>query len=166
MFCNGFPSIGKAWSCCCLSLPWLFTIYTMGGPVSLHSLWPFLCWLGRSLWSFERCSLEDIFKLGASADASEFCEWVQVWIDIYVPHKKYQFQPHSSPWLLAACAVAIVYRNHFFRFYQKDKSFDSKVKFGQDSNRYKKVLEVAKLAYANKTIESITFQKLGSRYFW
>ena len=34
---------------------------------------------------------EDIFKLGASAAASEFCEWVQVGIDVYIPHRKYQF---------------------------------------------------------------------------
>ena len=32
---------------------------------------------------------EDIFKLSASA-ASEFCEWVQVGIDVYIPHRKYQ----------------------------------------------------------------------------
>ena len=35
---------------------------------------------------------EDIFKLGASA-ASEFCEWVQVGIDVYIPHRKYQVKP-------------------------------------------------------------------------
>ena len=29
---------------------------------------------------------EDIFKLSASAAASEFCEWVQVGIDVYIPH--------------------------------------------------------------------------------
>ena len=28
---------------------------------------------------------EDIFKLGASAAASEFCEWVQAGIDVYIP---------------------------------------------------------------------------------
>ena len=28
---------------------------------------------------------EDIFKLGAFAAASEFCEWVQVEIDVYIP---------------------------------------------------------------------------------
>ena len=50
--------------------------------------------------------------------------------------------------------------------YQKDKSSDSKVKFRQASNRCKRVLETAKLAYANKTKESITYQKLGSRDFW
>ena len=33
--------------------------------------------------------LEDIFKLSASAAASEFCEWVQVVIDVYIPHHKY-----------------------------------------------------------------------------
>ena len=48
--------------------------------------------------------------------------------------------------------------------YQKEKS-DSKVKFRQASNRCKRVLEAAKLAYANKTKESITSQKLGSRDF-
>ena len=33
---------------------------------------------------------EDIFKHGASAAASEFYEWVQVGIDVYIPHQKYQ----------------------------------------------------------------------------
>ena len=37
---------------------------------------------------------EDIFKLSVSAAASEFCEWVQVGIDICVPHHKYQVKPH------------------------------------------------------------------------
>ena len=50
--------------------------------------------------------------------------------------------------------------------YQKDKSSESKVKFKQVSNRCKRVLEAAKLACANKTEESITSQKLGSRDFW
>ena len=72
---------------------------------------------------------EDIFKLSASAAASEFCEWVQVGIDVYIPHQKYQVNPHSSPWFSAAFASAIVHRNHFFCLYQKDKSSDSKVKF-------------------------------------
>ena len=53
---------------------------------------------------------EDIFKLGASAAASGFCESVQVGIDVYIPHRKYQVKPHSSPWFLAACAAAIVHR--------------------------------------------------------
>ena len=57
---------------------------------------------------------EDIFKLSASAAASEFCEWVHVGIYVYISHCKYQVKPHSSPWFLAACAVAIVHRHHFF----------------------------------------------------
>ena len=56
---------------------------------------------------------EDIFKLSASAAASEFCEWVQVGTDVYIPHRKYHVKPHSSPWFSAACAAAIVHRNHF-----------------------------------------------------
>ena len=57
---------------------------------------------------------EDVFKLNASAAASEFCEWVQVGIDVYTPHSKYQVKPHSSPWFSAASAAAIVHRNLVF----------------------------------------------------
>ena len=109
---------------------------------------------------------EDIFKLGACTASSEFCEWVQIGIDVYIPHIKYQIKLHSSPWFSAACAAAIVHRNHFFSLYQREKSSDSNVKFRQVSNRCKRVLEAAKLAYANKTKESITSQRLGSRVFW
>ena len=109
---------------------------------------------------------EHIFKFSASATASEYCEWVQVEIDVYIPHHKYQVKPHLSPWFSAACAAAIVHRNHFFRLYQQNKSSESKVKFRQASNRCKRVFEAAKLAYATKTKESITSQKLGSQDFW
>ena len=107
-------------------------------------------------------SWEDIFKLSASAAASEFCEWVQVGIDVYIPHRKYQVKPHSSPWFSAAFAAAIVYRNPFFRLYQQNKS-ESKVKFRQASNHCKRVLEAAKLANANKRKEFMTSHKRGPR---
>ena len=75
-------------------------------------------------------------------------------------------KPHSSRWFSAACAAPIVHRNHFFPLYQQNKSSESKVKFRQASNCCKRVLEAATLVYANKTKESITSQKLGSRDFW
>ena len=40
---------------------------------------------------------KDILKLSASAAASEFCERVKVKIGVYIPHRKYQVKPHSSP---------------------------------------------------------------------
>ena len=110
--------------------------------------------------------LKDTFKLSYSAAASQFYEWVQVGIDVYITHWKYQVKTHASPWFWAACAAAIVHRINFFRLYLKAKSSDSKVKFMQAGNRCKRVLEAAKLACANKTKESITSQKLGSRDFW
>ena len=67
-----------------------------------------------------------------------------------IPHCKYQVKPHSSPWFSAACAAGIVHRNNFFCVYQQNKSSESKVKFRQASNCCKRVLEAAKLAYANK----------------
>ena len=117
----------------------------------------------RADWDGLRDHLRD--KLSASTAASEFCEWVQVVIDVYIPHRKYEVKLHSSPWFSAACAAAIVHRNHFFRLYQQNRS-ESKVKFRWASNRCKRVLQAAKLAYATKTKESITSQKLGSRDFW
>ena len=87
-------------------------------------------------------------------------------IDGYIPHRKYQIKSHLSPWFPAACAAAIAHRNYFFRFYQKDKSSESKVKLRQASNRCKRVLEAAKLAYDNKTKDSITSEKLGFPDFW
>ena len=103
-----------------------------------------------------------------STSASEFCELVKVGIDECIRHRKYQVKPHSSPWFSAAWGAAIAHRNLFFVFvlHQQKKSSESKVKFRQTSNRCKRVLEAAKLAYANKTKESITSQKLGSRDFW
>ena len=52
---------------------------------------------------------EDIFKLRASAAASQFCERVQVGIHVHIPHRKYEVKPNSSPWVSAACAAAIVH---------------------------------------------------------
>ena len=37
---------------------------------------------------------EDIFKVGASAAAREFCKWIQIGTDVYIPHRKYQVKPH------------------------------------------------------------------------
>ena len=70
--------------------------------------WDDLCDLLRDVqW-------QNIFKLSASAAASEFCEWVQVGIKVYIPHRKYQVKPHLYPWFSAACAAAIVHRNFSF----------------------------------------------------
>ena len=143
-------------------------------PINSKQDTPFHCMAydySRADWDGLRDHLRDVpwedsFKLSASAAASEFCEWVQVGIDVYIPYRKYKVKSHSSLWFSAACAAAIVHRNHFFRLYQQNKSSESKVKFRQASNRFKWVLEAAKLAYTTKTKESITSQKLGSQDFW
>ena len=130
-----FPSKSK-WDA---TFPRIAYDYSQAGWNSLHNH------LTDVPWS-------DIFKLSTSAAASEFCEQVQVEIDVYITHCKYQIEPHLSSWISAACAAAIVHRNH-----QKDKSSESQVKFKHASNHCKRVLEAAKLAYANKTKESITW---------
>ena len=42
-------------------------------------------------------SWKDIFKLSNSVSTSEFCEWLQVGINVYIPHQKYQVKSHLSP---------------------------------------------------------------------
>ena len=96
-------------------------------------------------------SWEDIFEHTASASGGEFCEWALV--DLYIPHQKYQVKSHSSLWFSAVSSAAIVHRNHFLSLHQNNKSFESKVKFGQASNTCKRVVETHKLSYAIKTKE-------------
>ena len=66
-----------------------------------------------------------------------------------------------------AFAAAIVHRNHFFIciISHQNKSSESIVKFREVNDCCKRVLEAAQLAYAYKTKESNTSQKLGSRDF-
>ena len=58
-------------------------------------------------------------KLHASPAAAESCELIQVEIDVYMPHGKYQTKPHSSPWFSGTCIVFTGHRNHFCYLYQQ-----------------------------------------------
>ena len=40
---------------------------------------------------------DGIFKLSAFVATCDFCEWIQVRTDVYIPHLKYKVKPHSSP---------------------------------------------------------------------
>ena len=79
-----------------------------------------------------------ISKLGASAAP---CEWVQVEIDVYIPHCKYEVTPHASPWFPAVCVAGIAHRNHFFCLYRQNKFSASTVKFRPASNCCKRILD-------------------------
>ena len=114
LFYNSLPSIVKFWLYCCLSFYWLSIKLKMWCPVSLHSLWLFLavfvtflgCSIGISLnWML-------LLLLVNFVSGSR----LQLMFE-YIPHRKNQVKPHSFPWFSAACAVAIVHKNHFFRLY-------------------------------------------------
>ena len=112
--------------------------------------------------SHERISLISVLFLLLT----NFVNGFSLELIVYIPYHKYQVRPHASPWFSADCAVAIDHRNHFFRLYQQNKSLESKAKLRQASNCCKRVLEASKLAYAKKTKEFITSQKIDSRDFW
>ena len=107
---------------------------------------------------------KDIFKFSISA-AREFWERVEVEINVYISHRKYQVKPHSSLWFLAAFTASIVHRNLFFVLTNKINLVNLK-KLREDNNCCKNVLESSKLAYAFKTKEFLTSQKLDFRDFW
>lgn len=88
-----------------------------------HADWDDLCNHLRDLpW-------EHIFKLGISETAAEFCNWIQVGIDVYIPHHKYQVNHRSSPWFFAADVAAIAHGNHLDSMHQRNISavFESKL---------------------------------------
>ena len=105
MFYDGFPSLGNS-DHVLVSVSIDFPSYSQrDAPIYRLAYDRFRAdWdaLGNHLGDV---SWEGIFKLNASAAASEFCVWVQVGIDVYI--------------FSAACVVAIIHTNHFFHFYQR-----------------------------------------------
>ena len=65
-----------------------FTSNSKSGAPFHHIVYDYSCADWTSLCDHLRgVPLEDIYKLSASPAASEFCEWVQVGIDVYIPHR-------------------------------------------------------------------------------
>ena len=82
---------------------------------------------------------------------------------IYIANTSWSLTHLHGFQLLLLLWLCIIY---FFCLYQQNKSSELNVKSRQASNHCKSVLEAAKLAYVNKTKESVTSQKLGSQDFW
>ena len=82
MFCNGFPSIVVV-----VSVSIDFPTNTKRD-APFHSI---AYDYSRADWDglpdhLSDVPWENIFKFGASAATSEFCEWTHVGIDVYIPH--------------------------------------------------------------------------------
>ena len=108
----------------------------------------------------------DIFSHDTTFAAKELSEWVKIGIDCYIPHRKFQLKPHSSPWFTPSCAAAIAHRNHYFHRYHRDVTPDNKKLFYDARNHCKRVITEAKSSYAEATRHSIASQRIGSRDFW
>ena len=65
------------------------------------------------------CEMLRILKLVAFTAVSKFCKWVEVRIDVDIPHYEYQVKPHSSPWFSTGCAADVAHRSKFFHMYQQ-----------------------------------------------
>ena len=49
------------------------------------------CEYSRTEWNGAECDVTRGISLNSFC---EFCEWAQVRIDVYIPHRKYLFKPH------------------------------------------------------------------------
>ena len=122
-------------------------------------------------WDSFRDFLRDIpwnvvFDLQAEACAREIVSWLKAGIDAFVPSRKFQVKPHSSPWFSPACAAAIAHRNHYFHIFQRSDTDDNKRLFATARNNCKRVIHDAKSEYERNVHDRLTSQKIGSRDFW
>ena len=132
----------------------------------------------RTLYSFDRGDWDsfrdfirdapwnEIFELKAEQCAAEIASWIKAGIDAFIPCRKFQSLPNSSPWFSPACAAAIAHRNHFYKLYHNEANPENTRLFRQARNHCKNVLKSAKLEYAQRTKARISEQKIGSRDFW
>ena len=105
----------------------------------------------------------DIIKHDATYAAKELTEWVEIDIDRYIPHRKFQLKSHSSPWFTPSCAAAIAHRNHYFHQYHRNATPENKKLFCNSHNLCKKVLKDARSNYGKTTRRSVASQLIGFR---
>ena len=60
-------------------------------------------------------------------------------IDFYIPNRKFQLKPHSSPWFTPSCAAAIAHRNHYFHQYHRNSTPENTKLFFDSRNHFKDV---------------------------
>ena len=107
-----------------------------------------------------------IFYHDVTSTAKEITEWVEIGIDCYIPHKRFQLKPHSSAWFTPSCATTISHYNHYFHQYHRNVTPKNKKLFCDSRNHCKKVLKDARFDYAKATRRSVASQLNGSCDFW
>ena len=125
-------------------------------------------WTGYSFRAFIRDIpwRDGLGSLPAGSCASELAEWIQIGIDEYIPHRRYQLKPHSAPWFSSDCAAALADRNRLFNLYRSNECCDTKQAFQFSRNKCKKVFNKAKKRYQKSVKSRVAKQKFGSRDFW
>ena len=120
-------------------------------------------------WDGLHVPWENIFQVGAPA-ATEFCEYVQVEIYIYIYIHIYIYIYHIYIYIIYNIYISLLVNisssltrlpgsqllvllpqliGIIVCLYQQNKPYESKVKFRQASNHYKRDFEAAELIYAN-----------------
>ena len=105
-----------------------------------------------------------IFKHNATYAAKEITEWVEIGIDYYIPHRKFQLKTHS-PCFIPSCAAAIVHCNHYFHQYHRNATPENNKLFCDTCNHCKRVLKEERPSYAETTRCSVASQLIGFRGF-
>jgi len=125
----------------------------------------------RGDWDSFRDFIRDIpwhyiLHLPANECANEVTAWIQSGIDAFIPSRKFNAKPHSSPWFSPACAAAICHRNYYFHRFHQNNSEENKRLFTTARNNCKRIIYSAKSDYEAKINDRLKSQRLGSRDFW
>ena len=75
---------------------------------------------------------ENLFDLGASAGVCDFCELVQIGLDLYIFHRKYQSKSFSSPWFSATCVAVCTNKRDLVSYMQSSAKHSIVVKYFLD----------------------------------
>ncbi|CAI9732348.1 Hypothetical predicted protein [Octopus vulgaris] len=128
-----------------------------------HALFSYDCGEWDNFLGFLRdVPWTNIFAKPAEACAGEVTTWISAGINIFIPARKYQLKPHSSPW----SSPAITHHNHFPHQFQRDNSAVNKQLFTNACNPSWAVIRDAKSHYGQHIHDRISSQKAGSRDFW
>ena len=110
---------------------------------------------------FHRRKSSDLVLLLLLVDIVSAFKLQSMYISLIINIRSSLIHLHGFPLLLLLPLLIEI----TFWLQQQDKSSKSKVKFRQASYPSKRILEAAKLAYGNKTRQSMTSKKLGSLDF-
>ena len=161
---NGLSPIGNS-NHCLVSVDISFQSPVATAPPIYRTV----CQYGKADWDGFRDFLNDVpwsyvLSLDPNSAAAELNEWINMAIDAFVPPKKFQLKAYTAA--VHPCLCCSNCPSYYFNLHSCTKTDESHRLFKLARNRCKRVLDQAKLEYAEHVRNNISIQQLGTRDFW